>query len=110
MKIIIGLVVAAFLLGPMVSSADAQGPEMMQGPGEHGMPHEHMDDEGFFWIDTDIITIMANGHMPSLHFWFTADANGSTARFSASYLMLTEFEDLNMDGAFQSDEVLYHAP
>ena len=53
---------------------------------------------------------MANDEMPMFHFWYTADEDGSRVRFSSSYQMLVEFEDLNDDGAFQRDEYLYFAP
>ena len=81
----------------------------MQGP-EHMMPDPHRDSEGTIWIITDVITIMANDKMPMFHYWFTNDDNGSYAKFLAQYVTLIEFEDLNEDGAFQSDEILYHAP
>ena len=81
----------------------------MQGPG-HNMTPPERDNDGSVWINTDVITIMSSGEMPMLHFWFANDENGSYAKFLASYVTLIEFEDLNEDGAFQSDEVLYHAP
>jgi hypothetical protein len=66
--------------------------------------------DGSVWVNTDIITIMANGDMPQFHFWYTNDDDGSRVRFSTSYVMLVEFEDLNDDGAFQRDEFLHFAP
>ncbi len=68
------------------------------------------ESDGSVWINTDVISIMSSGEMPMLHFWFANDENGSYAKFLASYVTLIEFEDLNGDGAFQSNEVLYHAP
>ncbi|UCE09371.1 MAG: hypothetical protein JSW61_10385 [Candidatus Thorarchaeota archaeon] len=110
MKIIISLFLAAFLLGPFVTAANAQDPGMMQDPENHGMPHHQVGEDNSIWIGTDLITIRASDQTPHLHFWFTGDENGSLAKFSANYVMLAEFEDANGDSAYQSDEVLYHAP
>ncbi len=81
----------------------------MQGSG-HMMQDPQRDSEGSVWINTDVITIMSSGEMPMFHFWFANDDNGSYAKFLAQYVTLIEFEDSNGDGAFQSDEILYHAP
>lgn len=100
------------LLGTMASTATAMGGGMDR-PMDRPMPgmpdHSRMSD-GSVWVNTDIITIMANGEIPQFHFWYTADEDGSHVRFSTSYVMLVEFEDLNDDGAYQSDEYLYFAP
>ena len=96
------------LLGTMTTTATAMGGGM-----DHpvpGMPDHSRMSDGSVWVNTDIITIMANGEIPQLHFWYTADEDGSHVRFSTSYVMLVEFEDLNDDGAYQSDEYLYFAP
>ncbi len=78
------------------------------GPG--GPPEQHRGSDGSVWINTDIITIMANDEFPMLHFWYTSDDNGTRAKFMISYTTIVEFQDLNGDGAFQSDERLYFAP
>lgn len=100
------------LLGTMATTATAMGGGMDR-PIDRPMPgmpdHTRMDD-GSVWVNTDIITIMANSNIPQLHFWYTADEDGSRVRFSTSYVMLVEFEDLNDDGAYQTDEHLYFAP
>ncbi len=101
------ILLALFLVQPVVITASAQG--HMEGPG-HMMPNPERDSEGSVWINTDVITIMASGEMPMFHFWFANDDNGSYAKFLAQYITLIEFEDLNNDTAFQSDEILYHAP
>lgn len=74
------------------------------------MPDPWRENDGSVWINTDVITIMASGQMPMFHFWFTNDQNGSFAKFLAQYITLIEFEDLNGDDAFQSNEILYFAP
>jgi hypothetical protein len=96
------------LLGTMTSTATAMGGGM-DGP-MHGMPDHTRRTDGSVWVNTDIITIMANSDIPQLHFWYTADEDGSHARFSTSYVMLVEFEDQNDDGAYQTQEHLHFAP
>jgi hypothetical protein len=105
---IIGLFLMVALLGTMTTSATAMGGGMDQPM--HGMPNHTRMSDGSVWINTDIITIMANDEIPQLHFWYTADEDGSRVRFSTSYVMLVEFEDLNDDGAYQTNEHLYFAP
>lgn len=109
--LMIGLFLIVTLLGTMTTTATAMyGMDRPMDRKMPGMPdHSHMND-GSVWINTDIITIMANGDIPAFHFWYTVDEDGTRARFSASYVMLVEFEDLNDDGAFQRDEYLYFAP
>lgn len=110
------LTIAAFLvvtfIGTMASNAAAMGGDMGH-PNDRPMPgmpdHTRMQD-GSVWINTDIITIMASPEQPDFHFWFTADDNGTNARFSSNYVNLIEFEDQNNDSAFQMDEILYSAP
>ncbi|MFX1481776.1 MAG: hypothetical protein ACFFCP_01155 [Promethearchaeota archaeon] len=99
------------LVGTMTTTANAM--YGMNPPTDHsgsGMPHHTRMSDGTVWINTDIITIMADDNMPHFEFWYTADENGTLARFSASYVMLAEFEDLNHDGAYQRNESLYFAP
>jgi len=100
------------LLGTMTTTATAMGGGMDR-PMDRPMPgmpaHSRMND-GSVWVNTDIITIMANGETPQFHFWYTADEDGLRARFSTNYVMLVEFEDLNDDGAYQTNERLYFAP
>jgi len=109
---IIGMFLMVALLGTMTTTATAMGGGMDR-PMDRPMPgmpaHSRMND-GSVWVNTDIITIMANGDTPQFHFWYTADEDGSHARFSTNYVMLVEFEDLNDDGAYQTNEHLYFAP
>jgi hypothetical protein len=62
------------------------------------------------FVSTDIISIMANEQFPMFHFWFTGDDNGTLAKFSLAYVAIAEFEDVNGDGAYQSNETLSFAP
>jgi hypothetical protein len=108
-RIIIGMFLMVALLGTMASTAAAMGPGTDR-PGP-GMPPDHSQDpDGTTWIHTDIITIMANSEIPQLHYWYSNDEGGTAVRFSTSFVMLVEFEDLNEDGAYQTDEHLYFAP
>ena len=62
------------LLGTMTTTATAMGGGM-----DHpvpGMPDHSRMSDGSVWVNTDIITIMANGEIPQLHFWYTADEDG----------------------------------
>ena len=100
------------LIGSMSTTATAMGGGMDH-PRDRpmpGMPDSMRQSDGSVWINTDIITIMANGDMPNFHFWYTSDDDGTHARFSTSFVMLAEFEDLNDDGAYQRNETLYFAP
>jgi hypothetical protein len=73
-------------------------------------PDEHRDSDGRAWIQTDIMTVMLDPDLPSFHYWYTNDDNGSLARFMVNYLMIVEFEDNNGDGVYQPDETLDFAP
>ncbi|MGY5854585.1 MAG: hypothetical protein RTU92_13535 [Candidatus Thorarchaeota archaeon] len=112
-KLLFGTILLTFMLGPAVADVYAQG--MMPGPmGPHDpgkVPHipDGMP-SGSVWINTDIITIKANEQFPSFDFWFTADENGTNAKFMLSYVSIAEFEDLNDDDALQKNETLYFAP
>ncbi|TFH07340.1 MAG: hypothetical protein E4H14_08720 [Candidatus Thorarchaeota archaeon] len=107
-KTMIGLFLVVALLGT-TALASAQGPATMpHGPG--GPPEQTKGSDGTISINTDIISIMANGEMPMFHFWYAVDDDGAHAKFSTSFVMIAEFEDLNEDGGFQTDEVLYFAP
>ncbi len=82
-------------------------------PGDHTLPtppRQEYGPGGALFIRTSIMTVMANPKVPMFHFWFARDENGSIAKFAVIYLALVEFEDLNSDGAFQSNETLYYAP
>jgi hypothetical protein len=110
------LTIAAFLMvtfvGTMATNAAAMGGDMghpNDGP-VPGMPDHSRMQDGSVWINTNIITIMANPELPEFHFWFTADENGTRAQFSSTYASLIEFEDQNNDSAFQRNEILYAAP
>ncbi len=107
-KTMIALFLVVALLGT-TALASAQGPGMTR-PGD-GMSPEHMrGDDGTVWINTGVITIMANGEVPMFHFWYSVDTDGANARFQTSFVMIAEFEDLNEDGGFQTGEELYFAP
>lgn len=114
--LLFGAFLLSLLLGPLTIAANAQnlnpGYQLNQGPqqGPHGPPEQHRDSNGSVWINTDIITIMADGGYPMLHFWYTSDENGTRAKFMISYTTILEFQDHNGDGAFQSDERLFFAP
>ncbi|MFW9975337.1 MAG: hypothetical protein ACFFDQ_08740, partial [Candidatus Thorarchaeota archaeon] len=92
-------------MGTMTNNATAMGGGMNDPM--HGMPDHGRMSDGSVWVNTDIITIMANAETPAFHFWYTADEDGAHVRFSTSFVMLVEFEDLNDDGVYQSNEYLY---
>ncbi len=112
--LLLASIFAVFLLVPFTVQVNAlqQDPSGPQGPpvDPGKMPDRETGPNGTVWINTDIITIMANGQFPSFHFWFTADENGSNSKFMLSYVNLIEFEDANGDNAFQSNETLNFAP
>lgn len=106
-KTMIALFLVVALLGT-TALASAQGPTTPPGV---GTPPDHMrGDDGTVWINTDIITIMANGEIPQFHFWYAIDDDGAHAKFQTSFVMIAEFEDLNDDGGFQTGEELHFAP
>ena len=107
-KTMITLFLVVALLGT-TALASAQGP-MTTHPGMGGPPEHSMGNDGTVSINTDIISIMANGEVPMFHFWYAVDDEGAHAKFSTSFVMIAEFEDLNEDGGYQTDEVLYFAP
>jgi len=107
-KTMIALFLVLAILGT-TTIASAQGP-VTTPPGPGGPPEGMRDTDGTTWINTDIITIMANGEMPMFNFWYAVDDNGAHAKFSTSFVMIAEFEDLNEDGGYQTDEVLHFAP
>ncbi|MFW9909144.1 MAG: hypothetical protein ACFFEF_11245 [Candidatus Thorarchaeota archaeon] len=76
---------------------------------EHEPEHER-DVDGTVWIQTQIMTVMLSPSTPSYQYWYTADENGSLARFQVSYLMVVEFEDYNGDGVYQINETIQFAP
>jgi len=104
-----GTILLIVLLGTMSTGVSAQNTTAgKHGPG--GPPEQTRETDGTVWINTDIITIMANSEYPQFHFWYSVDADGTHAKFMTSFVMIAEFEDLNDDGAFQSGEQLYFAP
>ncbi|TFG31330.1 hypothetical protein EU528_06470 [Candidatus Thorarchaeota archaeon] len=107
-KTMIGLFLVVALLGT-TALASAQGPATTP-PGAGGPPEQTKGADGTVWINTDIITIMANGEIPMFHFWYAVDDDGAHAKFSTSFVMIAEFEDTNEDGGYQTDEVLHFAP
>ncbi len=97
-------------------SVSAQGQGSGPGPGSGSdsgsgnmSPPTH-DQEGSIWINTDVITIMASDSLPSFHFWYATDNNGTYAKFLAQYVSIIEYEDQNEDGAYQTSEILNFAP
>ena len=96
------------LIGTMANTATAMGGGMENSM--PGMPDHSRRSDGSVVVNTDIIAIIANSDIPQLHFWYASDEDGSRAKFSTSYVMLVEFEDLNDDGGYQSDEVIHFAP
>lgn len=96
------------VLGTMNLSVSAMGTgNEKHGPGSP--PEQERKSDGSIWISTDIISILASGEIPSFHFWYTADEDGSQATFRTTYLMIMEFEDENNDSAYQKGEELYFA-
>lgn len=61
-------------------------------------PEYERDEDGVVWIQTDIMTAMLDPEVPSYQLWYTADDNGTLARFRVAYLMIVEFQDSNGDG------------
>ena len=97
------------LLGTMATAVSAQGPGTDR-PGPGSPPGHSQDPDGTIWMHTDIITIMANSEIPQMHYWYSNDNGGTIVRFSTAFVMIVEFEDLNADGAYQTNEHLYFAP
>ena len=56
----------------------------MMNPDHGRMMPPVRDDAGTVWVNTDIITIMANGETPMFHFWYTADEDGSAMTYTVS--------------------------
>jgi len=104
-----GTLLLLVLVGTMAVGASAQN-TTSQRPGPGGPPQQMRESDGTVWINTDIITIMANGEIPQFHFWYSVDENGTHAKFMTSFVMIAEFEDLNEDGAFQTGEQIFFAP
>ncbi|MFW9838284.1 MAG: hypothetical protein ACFFE7_12245, partial [Candidatus Thorarchaeota archaeon] len=110
-RTLLGFFIVVAMIGTMTTTATAMyGMDRPMDRSMPGMPDHMHGSDGSIWIDTDIITIKANDDIPLFHFWYTVDEDGSRARFSTSYVMLAEFEDLNDDGAYQRNETLYFAP
>jgi hypothetical protein len=102
------MVLTVFLLGSIVANVSAQQGTGGTDPSKE--PEQRRESDGTVIVNTDIITIMANPEQPMFHFWFTADENGTLAKFMMNYLSILEFEDANEDDAYQFDEVLHFAP
>ncbi|MBY8997370.1 MAG: hypothetical protein KGD60_06545 [Candidatus Thorarchaeota archaeon] len=101
-----------FLLVSSVVAVNAFTPSDDDGveDDEKNEPEEHRDSDGRVWIQTDIMTVMLNPKLPSYQYWYTADDNGSLARFMVNYMMIVEFEDSNGDGVYQPEETLDFVP
>ena len=94
--------------GLQQSPGPISDPSKQQGP--YGEPQQRRNQDGTLWVSTDIMTIMATAQLPMIYFWYTTDGNGTRAKFRVSYVTVIEFEDLNDDGAYQSNELLRFAP
>ncbi len=101
----LAVIVALVAVQPVTMTVNAQ---QMPGSGRMGPPSR--DDQGSIWINSDIITVMANERVPMFHFWYASDTNGTYAKFLAQYTSIIEFEDANGDGAYQTSEILNFAP
>ena len=77
---------------------------------EEHEPENDRDDDGTVWLQTDIMTAMLDPERPAFQYWYSADDNGSLARFRVAYLMVVEFEDNNTDGVYQVNETISFAP
>ena len=77
---------------------------------EEHEPENDRDDDGTVWLQTDIMTAMLDPERPAFQYWYSADENGSLARFRVAYLMIVEFEDNNTDGVYQVNETISFAP
>ncbi len=73
-------------------------------------PEYERDENGTIWIQTDVMSVKVDTEYPSYQFWYTSDINGSLAKFSVSYRMVVEFEDLNGDGVYQVNETIAFVP
>ncbi|MHA1905852.1 MAG: hypothetical protein ACW98Y_01040 [Candidatus Thorarchaeota archaeon] len=117
-KIILFAMIVLLGIGLMTQPVNAHGSDDEQVttmPGMPGMPSYghmpgHMMGQDAIWLTTDVLTVMAVEDMPVFHYWYTGDNNGSLAKFMAAYSVIAEFEDLNGDSAFQSNETLFFAP
>ena len=80
---------------------------------EHDYEHEpeyERDANGTIWIQTDVMSVRLDDEYPSYQFWYTSDHNGSLAKFAVSYRTVVEFEDLNGDGVYQTNETIASVP
>lgn len=107
-KTLAAIVLVLMISVPLTSVVSAQGPGSGMSPGNMQGPHR--EDNGAVFVSTDIISIRAINEIPSLHFWYSSDENGTVAKFLASFMSLIEYEDHNDDGAFQANESLYYVP
>ncbi len=108
-RIFVGIILLATLIGTVSQNVSAMGTNTDK-PGQDSPPEQERKSDGSIWINTNIITIMADSEIPSFHFWYTADEDGSHALFKTTYVMLVEFEDQNDDDAYQQGEELHFAP
>ncbi len=73
-------------------------------------PEYERDSNGTVWVQSDIMSVRLDSNHPSYQFWYSNDVNGSLAKFSVSYRMVVEFEDLNGDGVYQVNETIAFVP
>jgi len=107
-KTLATLVLVLMISLPLTGLVSAQGPGSGMGPGNMQGPHR--EDNGAVFVSTDIVSIRAINEIPSMHYWYSSDENGTIAKFLASFVSIAEYEDYNDDGAFQANESLYYAP
>ncbi|TFG31741.1 hypothetical protein EU527_11785 [Candidatus Thorarchaeota archaeon] len=108
-RILVGTFLLIALIGTITFNASAMGTGTEK-PGPGSPPEQERMSDGSIWISTDLISILANNEIPSFHFWYSADEDGSHAMFRTTYVMIVEFEDENDDLAYQKGEELYFAP
>ncbi|MFO7836215.1 MAG: hypothetical protein R6V83_06150 [Candidatus Thorarchaeota archaeon] len=77
---------------------------------EENEPEYERDEAGTVWIQTSVVTVMLDSQQPAYQYWYSADENGSLARFRVAYPMIIEFEDNNGDSAYQVNETIGFVP
>jgi hypothetical protein len=106
------MVTVLFLLFTSITTVYAQedGEDDDDDYDEEDEPEYERDESGTVWIQTDVMTVMLDPDLPAYQYWYTADENGSLARFRVAYPMMVEFQDYNGDGVYQLNETLSYIP
>ncbi|MEM2142185.1 MAG: hypothetical protein QXS20_08705 [Candidatus Thorarchaeota archaeon] len=104
------MIVVLVVIIPQEASAQTRGPptETPMPPSPVSPPIGYARDDGMFLIRTNVMTVLAVPEVPQFHFWFTSD-DGASANFSLLFRSIIEFEDLNGDGVYQSNETVHTA-